>query len=296
VDQVAPRLDAHHHLWDLGVRDQPWIDRQTMAAIARSFDIDELAVAAAACSIEGTIVVQTVADTTETEQLLDVAMATDLVRGVIGWTDLTDPGIDDHLDRLLTLPAGRGLVGIRSLAQYEPDARWLCRPDVLDGLKAVAGHGLTFDLLVVPQQLPAAAAAVRTVPEARFVLDHLGKPGLATQAGERWETDIAELASCPNVYVKISGLVNETDWSGWDPCRLQPYIDVVLNLFGPDRVMFGSDWPVCTLAASYSRIVEATEQLLSTLTPTELAAVFGGTAQRAYALGNGPRKERDDHE
>ncbi|HEY4608970.1 MAG TPA: amidohydrolase family protein [Ilumatobacteraceae bacterium] len=288
MGEVAQRLDAHHHVWDLDARDQLWIDRVAMAPIARSFGVDELALAAADCSIDGTIVVQTAADTVETEELLDLAISTDLVRGVIGWTDVTAPGVGDELDRLRELPTGGRLVGIRSLAQYEPDLRWLARPDVIDGLRAVASRGLTFDLLVLPHQLPGACAAARAVPEARFVLDHLGKPGVPTRPS--WETGIAELASCPNVYVKISGLVIESDWSDWDPRRLQPYVEFVLNLFGPDRLLFGSDWPVCTLAASYARIVEVTEELLSALTATERAAVFGGTAQHAYGLVGRPRE------
>ncbi|HEY4610668.1 MAG TPA: amidohydrolase family protein, partial [Ilumatobacteraceae bacterium] len=246
------------------------------------------------CFVDGTIVVQTVADTAETEELLQLATTTPLVRGVIGWTDMTAPGIAEELDRLGELPAGTGLVGIRSLAQYEPDPRWLARADVIEGLRAVARQGLTFDLLVLPHQMPAACAAARAVPETRFVLDHLGKPSVATQ--QQWEIAISEMASCPNVYVKISGLVTEHDWSGWDPQRVQPYVDFALQRFGPDRLMFGSDWPVCTLAASYSRIVDVTAELLSTLTATERAAVFGATAVRAYDLAERPKEQQDDRQ
>jgi len=264
-----------------------------MAPIARSFAIDDLIVEADEARLDGTIVVQTVADSAETEEVLDRAMTTPLVRGVIGWVDVSSAAVGDDLDRLAALPGSDALIGIRSLAQFEPDPGWLARRDVIAGLRAVAQRGLTFDLLVLPHQIAAACVAARAVPEARFVLDHLGKPAIARQMHEPWDSAIADLASCANVYAKISGLFTEADWSRWQRHDFQPYVDTALQLFGADRLMFGSDWPVCTLAASYAQVVDTTEQLLSTLTTAERAAVFGRTARRAYSLAD--RQEENQH-
>jgi len=201
---------------------------------------------------------------------------------VVGWVDLTDPGVADVLGALRERPGN--LVGVRHLVQGEPDPEWLSRPDVRRGLKAVGAAGLTYDLLTKPVQLPAAIATARALPEMTFVLDHLSKPPIAAGKLEPWARLVRELAAEPNVSCKLSGMVTEADRAGWTVEQLRPYAATVLEAFGPARVMFGSDWPVCLLAASYAEVVDAAEALSAGLSEAERADVFAGTAERAYGL------------
>lgn len=285
------RVDAHHHVWDLAVRDQDWIDPVTMAAIRRDFTLADLRPAAARAGVTTTVVVQTVAVAAETPELLALAAADELAGGVVGWADLTDPALADRMAELRALPGGETLAGIRHLVQGEPDPDWLTRPEVLRGLRTVAAAGLAFDLLTLPHQLPAAVRAVRAVPELRFVLDHLSKPPIASGELQPWHEHLRALAGCDNVAAKLSGLVTEADWRTWSVADLRPYADAALAAFGPGRLMFGSDWPVCTLAASYAEVVAAAEELTAGLSGAERHAVFGGTARRWYGL---PARTADD--
>ena len=275
------RVDAHHHLWDLSVRDQDWITSD-MAALRRTFTVDDLADAAA--GIDRTVLVQTLAVPQETPELLALADEHDLIGGVVGWVDLAAPSIADDLAALRSGPGGRWLRGIRHLVQGESDPRWLCRDDVRRGLAAVASAGLVYDLLTLPVQLPAAIETVAALPEATFVLDHLSKPPIASGRLEPWSTDVRALAAYPNVVCKLSGMVTEADHTTWTVDDLRPYADVVLEAFTPDRLMFGSDWPVCTLAAPYATVLEAAESLTSALSDSERTAVFATTATRTYDL------------
>ncbi len=188
------------------------------------------------------------------------------------------------LAALRAAPGGEWLVGIRHQVQGEPDPEWLLRPDVLRGLAAVAEAGLAYDLLTLPPQLPAAVACAAALPQLRFVLDHCSKPLVATGEVEPWASDLRALAALPNVACKLSGLVTEADWGSWTVADLKPYADVVLDAFGPGRVAFGSDWPVCTVAASYAEVVAAAEELTAGLSEPERDEVFGGTARRVYGL------------
>ena len=275
------RVDAHHHLWDLSVRDQDWITAD-MAAIRRDFTVDDLT--EAAVGIDRTVLVQTLATPAETPELLEIADSTDLIGGVVGWVDLTSPSVADDIATLRAGPSGQWLRGIRHLVQGESDPRWLCRDDVRRGLAAVAEAGLVYDLLTIPAQLPAVIETVAALPEATFVLDHLSKPPIASGRMEPWATQVRALAAYPNVFCKLSGMVTEADHASWTVDDLRPYADTVLEAFTPDRVMFGSDWPVCTLAATYTQVLEAAESLTATLTESERTAVFSGTATRAYSL------------
>jgi L-fuconolactonase len=278
------RIDAHHHVWDLAVRDQPWMVGDALAPLRRSFGYADLAGALAEHGIDGTVVVQTVGAPEETPELLALAAGPTAVAGVVGWVDLTAPDVGNRLAALRAAPGGERLVGIRHQVQDEPDPEWLCRADVRRGLRAVAAAGLPYDLLTLPGQLPAAEATARALPEARFVVDHLSKPPIAAGALEPWATRIRALAAHPNVSCKLSGMVTEADWSAWTVDGLRRYADVVLDAFGPARVMFGSDWPVCTLAATYAEVVAAAQALTAQLSEDERAAVFGGTAAAVYGL------------
>lgn len=281
--QRLPRIDAHHHVWELGVRDQPWITGPAMAPIRRDFTVDDLAPAIAGCGIDATVVVQTVASVEETVELLQLAADTDFVAGVVGYVDLENAEVGDQLDTLLDGPNGHWLAGIRHVVEAEPDPDWLIRPQVLAGLREVAARNLTYDLLIGPHQFDAACQAVAALPEGRFVLDHLAKPKIASRAFEPWATQIATVAALPNVYVKVSGLITEAAPT-WTARDLQPYIDHAVACFGVRRLLFGTDWPVCLLAGSYAQVCEAAELCLAELSADELAAVFGSNAILAYAL------------
>ncbi|MEQ7007247.1 amidohydrolase family protein [Actinopolymorpha sp. B17G11] len=278
------RVDAHHHVWDLAVRDEPWIVGEAMAPIRRSFGLDDLAPQAQANGITRTVLVQTLSDTAETRDFLALAQTSELVGAVTGWVDLTAASVADDLAALREAPGGGYLRAIRHGVQSEEDPAWLCRPDVRRGLAAVGAAGLRYELLTIPVQLPAAVATVAELPEVAFVLDHCSKPEIAAGQREPWTTQIRQLAAHPHVTCKLSGLVTEADWARWDVATLKPYVDEVLDAFGPERVMFGSDWPVCLLATSYSDWVAAAEELTADLTADERVAVFGGTARRFYAL------------
>ncbi|WP_163512502.1 amidohydrolase family protein [Fodinicola acaciae] len=278
-------VDAHHHLWDLDVRDQDWITGEAMAPIRRSFTVDDLRPLAEAAGVDTTVVVQTVTVAEETPELLAIAENEPLIGAVTGWVDLTGESV---AERLAELRAGRGggfLRGIRHQVQGEPDPRWLCRDDVRRGLRAVGDAGLVYELLTLPHQLEAAIETATELADVPFVLDHCSKPPVAAGELEPWTTLVRRLAACHNVTCKLSGLVTEADWSRWTVDDLRPYAQTVLDAFGPDRVMVGSDWPVCTLAGSYERVLDTARDLLSGLTPGEREAVSDTTARRVYRLG-----------
>jgi L-fuconolactonase len=275
------RVDAHHHLWDLSVRDQPWT--AGLRELRRSFGIDHLRPLLRAHGVDGTVLVQTVTVPDETPELLEIARTSPEVLGVVGWVDLTAPDVAGELARLRALPGGERLVGVRHQVQEEPDPRWLTRPDVRAGLGAVERAGLVYDLLVRPHQLAAAVEVTGTLPGLRFVLDHAGKPDVAGGALDPWREHVARLAERPNVACKLSGLVTEASPS-WTVADLRPFAAHVLERFGAERVMAGSDWPVCLLAASYDDVVAATDELLAGLADDGRCDVLGGTAVRWYGL------------
>ncbi len=277
------RVDAHHHIWDLSVREQSWMVGPELDPIRRNFSVDDLAPQAAAADITATVLVQTVGLVDETVEFLEVAASNDLVAGVVGWVDLTAPDVADALAGLLARPDGSYLKGIRHQVHDEPDVNWLLREDVQRGLAAVADAGLVYDLLTKQPHLPAAIQTARALPDLTFVVDHISKPVIGEPL-DPWATDLRQLAALPNVTCKLSGMVTEASWTDWRPSDLQPYADVVLDAFGPTRVMFGSDWPVCLLAATYPDVVETAETLTATLTPSDREAVFSTTATRTYNL------------
>jgi L-fuconolactonase len=277
-------VDAHHHVWDLAARDQPWLSGADMAPIRRTFTLDELRPAARAAGVGATVLVQTVTVAAETPEMLALADREPLVAGVVGWTDLTSPAIGDELGRLAAGPGGGRLVSIRHQVQSEPDPDWLRRPDVIRGLRAVAMAGLCYDLVIRPRHLPAATYAAAAVPGLTLVLDHAGKPRIAGGDLGAWAAAIRDLAALPNTMCKLSGLVTEAPHGA--PARaFAPVAGVVLDAFGAERVMFGSDWPVCLLASDYAGVMALARSLTAGLSPAERAAVFGATAARAYRLG-----------
>ena len=282
-------VDAHQHVWDVSAHPQPWLaSDEALAPLRRNFALADLAPLAAAEGVTATVVVQTVTEPWETPELLALADGGGLVAGVVGWVDLAAPDVADVLARLRELPGGGRLAAIRHPVLIEPDPDWLARPAVLRGLAAVAAAGLACDVVGEPRHLPAAAGAAARLPQLTFVLDHLGNPDLAASplASEPWASAFAHLAALPNVVVKLSGILSEPPPPGAGPvAHLRPYCDAALARFGPDRVMFGSDWPVCTLGASYAQVCAAARALTAGLSPAEQDAIFSGTARRIYALG-----------
>lgn len=276
-------VDAHHHFWDPDRAEYPWMSGD-MASIRRAFGPADLRPLLERGHVDRTVVVQTRSSMDETRELLATAQATDFVAGVVGWVDLTDPTIPELLAELREGPGGRYLVGIRHQVHDEVDERWLLRPDVLRGLEGVAEAGLAYDLLVRPRELEAALAAARRFTHLTFVVDHIAKPAIASGADPRWEEGMAPLAELPNVSCKLSGMVTEADWATWRPADLAPFVDRVRGWFGDERLLFGSDWPVCLVAAGYDRVLSALREVLGDLPPASADAIFGGNAIRTYGL------------
>lgn len=278
-------VDAHHHLWDLDVRDQPWIVGPEMEPLRRDFRPADLQEALRGTGVDATVLVQTVSDPDETPELLVLADTVDRIAAVVGWVDLTARDVREQIGRLQTHPSGRWLKGLRHQVEDEPDPDWLLRPAVLNGLAAVEDAGLVYELLVRVDQLPAATKAVAQFPQLTFVLDHCAKPPVASGELQPWADRLRALAAHPNVVCKLSGLVTEDEWARQpDPVRLRPYVDVVLEAFEPRRLLFGSDWPVCLLAAEYRQVIELTKQLLADLDDRQRAAVFDANARAVYDI------------
>jgi L-fuconolactonase len=274
-------VDAHHHFWDPARAHYPWLTDE-LAAIRRAFTPNDLAPLIGAAGVEATVLVQTRSSLDESREFLATAAAKPFIRGVVGWVDLTDPGIAEVLADLRDGPGGDRLVGIRHQVHDEPDPAWLLRDDVGRGLRAVRDAGLAYDLLIRSRELPAALETVRQVPDLRFVIDHLAKPSIKDRVMQPWAELIRPFGALENAWCKVSGMVTEADWNSWQPLDLAPYVGHVLDVFGPDRLIFGSDWPVCLLAASYEDVVRTSRTLFASLDEAKRSAVFGETARRVY--------------
>jgi L-fuconolactonase len=276
------RIDAHHHLWTLARGDYGWLT-PALAPIYRDFTLADLAPHLSAGRIDGTILVQAAATEAETLFMLGIAERADVVRGVVGWTDFDAP---DGVARINAMAARPLLVGLRPMVQDIPDDDWLLGPALEPLLRAMAGHGLVFDALALPRHLSRLLRVVDRHGELQFVLDHCAKPHLKTGDIAVWRRDIAELAARQNIVCKLSGLVTEAgpDWQLGD---LRPAVDHVLKCFGPQRLLWGSDWPVLNLAGDYEQWLKASETLLADLSADDKAAIFGGNAARIYLARRG---------
>lgn len=277
---VAPVIDAHQHLWHYNEVEYDWMSGE-QEVLKRDHLPDELERLMAGAGVTGTVAVQARRTVAETEWLLSVAARHSFILGVVGWVDFTSPRLEADLERLATDAA---LVGVRELIHDMPDLGYATSNVHVAGVRAAARHGLAYDLLLKPQHLPAATALVDLLPEQRFVVDHCAKPDVAAGGVQPWAHDLAELARRDNVWCKLSGLVTEADWEGQADVDFVPYADVVLEAFGPDRVMVGSDWPVCTCARDYRGTMDLARLLVSRLSAEEQARVLAGTCLEFYGL------------
>jgi len=274
------RIDAHQHFWSYSAAEYPWIGKG-MERLAHDHLPKDLATLAAAEGIGGTVAVQARQSLEESRWLLELAAANPLIRGVVGWVDLRSTHVEDQLREVAEHPK---FVGVRHVVQDEPDLRFLLGESFLHGIGKLATFGLTYDLLLYPQQLPAAAEFVGRFPEQPFVLDHLAKPRIKAGELDPWRHDLEALAAHGNVLCKLSGLVTEAAWQGWKRTDFTPYLEVALETFSPERLMFGSDWPVCTLAAEYADVIAIVRDFLTPLAAAEREAILGGNATRFYSL------------
>lgn len=276
---AAMRIDAHQHFWNYRPEEYGWID-ESMEALRRDFTPGDLKPLLEEHGFDGSVAVQARQHLGETEYLLRLADEYDnFILGVVGWVDLRASDVGEQLDRFRSHPR---FVGVRHVVQDEPDQRFLMREDFLRGVSLLGD--LTYDILVYPNQLPAALDFVERFPDHRLVLDHIAKPYIVRGELEPWASQIRALAESSNVYCKVSGMVTEADWKEWKQEDFSPYLDVVFEAFGPKHIMVGSDWPVCTLAASYGEVLDIVSTYIEPLPDDDQAAVLGGTAQKFYEL------------
>ena len=273
-------IDSHHHFWRYNTDEFGWID-DAMASIRRDFLPPHLQAEIAAVGIDGVISVQARQSLAETEWLLQLASNNDFIKGVVGWVPLIAPDVRTVLERLAAQPKLRA---VRHVLQGEPDERYMLRADFNAGIRALREFDLRYDILIFERHLPQTIQFVDQHPNQTFILDHIAKPKIGLNELSPWREEITRLAERPNVYCKLSGMVTEADYTRWTDEQLQPYLDTVLEAFGPHRLMFGTDWPVCLVAASYSRWLEVIHEFISELSPAEQARIMGGTAVEAYGL------------
>ena len=274
------KIDSHQHFWNYDSAQYPWMT-DALSRIRHDFLPPDLAPELAGASLDGSIAVQARQSLEETRWLLDLAEQHGLIKGVVGWVDLRSNRVSEQLAQFAGHPK---FVGVRHVVQDELDDRFMLQPDFLRGLEALRPFNLVYDLLVYPKQLPAAIEVARRFPEQRFVLDHLAKPLIKDRVISPWASQIAELAQFQNVTCKLSGLITEAQWNQWSPADFQPCLDVVWTAFGEDRVMFGSDWPVCLLSGTYQQVYGLIDHYFSTFPPRIRDKVFGENALRFYRL------------
>jgi L-fuconolactonase len=284
---VALVVDAHHHFWDPARATYPWMT-DALASIRRRFGPEDLRPLLAANGVDRTVLVQTLSSLGETREFLATAAANEFIAGVVGWVDLTEPDLAEQLTALRAGPGGAKLVGIRHQVHDEADPEWLGGPDVRRGIAAVGKAGLAYDILVRTRELPSALALVRDFPSMRFVIDHIAKPPIASGAIDEWAARLRPLAECPNVFCKLSGMVTEAAWKQWRAEDFRCYLDIVLEAFGMDRVMIGSDWPVCTLSGEYAAVMGIVTEYAEQFSAEGRDAILGGNCARSYGISGLP--------
>ena len=274
------KIDSHQHFWRYNPVRDAWITDE-MAVLKHDFLLEQFARECAANGIDASVAVQADQSENETNFLLELANRNDRIAGVVGWVDLLSPRVVERLEHLSHFEKLRGF---RHVAQAEKDERFLAREDFVKGVAQLRQFGFTYDILVYPKQLPAAIELVSRVPEQRFVVDHLAKPQIKTKKTEPWAAQMKEIAQNKNVFCKVSGMVTEADWHNWKPEDFKPYLHVVFEAFGAERLMFGSDWPVCLVAASYRQVKQLIEDYVKGYSEADKDKIFGGNAEKFYRL------------
>ncbi len=275
------KIDAHHHFWELSRFDYAWLRAEGNQAICRDFLPADLKPHLDACGIRKSIFVQTRHELAENRWVLDLCEQNDFLAGIVGWVDLQSPDCEEQLLEFKDHPK---FLGIRHVTQDEPDDDFIVHQKTLRGLKVLEKHRVPFDLLFFVKHLRHAPTVAMLCPELPLVLDHLAKPRIKDQAFDDWEANFRAAAKCENVYCKLSGMITEADWKNWKPADLKPYIDIALDAFGPDRLMYGSDWPVCELAGSYELVHAALAENIADLSETEQQRIWAGTAAEFYGI------------
>jgi L-fuconolactonase len=274
------RIDAHQHFWCYDAHRDAWITDE-MSVLKRDFLPADLLPELAANGIDGTIAVQADQSERETLFLLDLAAQHSAIVGVVGWVDLRSPNVRERLDYFSQFEK---LCGFRHVVQSEPDERFMLHPDFLRGIATLSEFDFTYDILIYPKQLPAAIEMVARFPKQPFIIDHIAKPEIKHCRISRWAGEMRTIAQHPNVYCKVSGLVTEADWHTWRAEDFRPYLDVVFDAFGVDRLIFGSDWPVCLVAGSYARVRQLVVDYSADFSPADKAKIFGANAVHFYGL------------
>ena len=274
------KIDTHQHFWKYSKEQYPWIG-EGMEVLAQDRLPADLNPLLNANGIEGTVAVQARQVVEETEALLAMAEEYDFIRGVVGWVDLISPDVEAQLERFKDRTK---LVGVRHVVQDEPDDRFVLREDFMRGIGKLKAYDLVYDILIFPHQLAAAIELVRRFPDQMFILDHMAKPYIKDEQMSPWESDIKKLASFENVSCKMSGMVTEADWHNWIVEDFRPYMEVVLEAFGAERLTIGSDWPVCTLAGQYGSVVSIAADFIAQLSDNEQKAIWEGNPGRIYGL------------
>jgi L-fuconolactonase len=275
-------IDSHQHFWKLDLPfEYGWLHEPQHQPICRDFLPADLKTHLQATGVTKTVFVQTQHDVAENRWVLEMTKDHDFIAGVVGWVDLASDSCEEQLTEFLGNPK---FVGIRHVTQAEPDDNFIVRPDIIRGLKVLQKHQVPFDLLFFTQHLKHAATLAAALPDLPMVIDHLSKPKIKDQNIQSWSLDLRKAAEFPNICCKLSGMVTEADWKHWKPADLKPYVEIALEAFGPERCMFGSDWPVCELAGSYETVFSTLRELTQTLSPSEQNLIFGETAQRFYRL------------
>jgi L-fuconolactonase len=274
------KIDSHQHFWRYDAVRDTWIT-DSMAVLRRDFLPEHLAAELAANGIDASIAVQADQSESETMFLLGLAEKNKSVAGVVGWVDLSSPRVGERLEHF---SHSSKLRGFRHIAQSEPDDRFLARENFVKGVAQLRAFGFTYDILIYPKQLPAAIELVARLPEQRFVVDHLAKPEIKSGKTAPWAAQMKEIAQNKNVFCKLSGMVTEADWKHSKADDFKPYLNVVFGAFGADRLMFGSDWPVCLLGATYRQVKQLIEEYVKGFSQSDKEGIFGGNAARFYGL------------
>lgn len=273
-------IDSHQHFWIYEAEKHAWID-DNMKVIRKDFLPEDLKIVYKNNGVDGCVAVQADQTLAETDFLLNLAQKNDFIKGIVGWVDLRAANIDNVLKQYSSFPK---LKGFRHVVQGEADHNFMLRPDFLNGIAALEKYNFTYDILIFPHQLGAALELVRRFPNQKFVIDHIAKPYIKDGFYDGWASLMKAISQYPNVYCKLSGMTTEADYNNWTPEQIEPYMQLVLEAFGDNRILFGSDWPVCLVAGNYTKTKELVTNFISQLSSEEQTAIMGGNAVKFYNL------------